>query len=381
MAFFTPKWYNTFGSCPLAVACGAYLETAPGAVLPQNPRILGSKTLRLAWETSRTAESEGEAGHLPHHTRYGAQRAGGRDREGESRMKIPVNCKLCPRECGSDRRTGIGFCGGGAQVKVARAALHFWEEPCISGKQGSGTVFFSGCPLKCCFCQNYTISAQNFGKEIPVSRLAEIFLELQEQGAHNINLVNPMHFAPWVAEALEQVRGKLKIPVVCNTGGYDKVQTLRMLEGYVDIYLPDLKYADSARAGRYSCAPDYFAVAQKSITEMVRQVGPPVFGPDGMLQKGVVIRHLALPHGVKDSIQVLQWIAQQFAKGEVLLSLMSQYTPFFRSGEFPEINRRISSYEYGKVLSYAAELGLEGYCQEKSSAKEEYTPDFDLQGV
>ncbi len=295
---------------------------------------------------------------------------------------VITDCTLCPRQCHADRTRGQGFCGGGGKVKLARAALHFWEEPCISGKKGSGTVFFSGCPLQCCFCQNYPISCENYGAEIPVERLAEIFLELQGQGAHNINLVSAGHYAPWVAEALRLCGDKLSIPVVYNSGGYESVNTLRLLEGKVDVYLPDLKYADQERALRYSGAADYFPVAAAAIREMVRQVGPPVFDKEGMLQKGVVIRHLVLPGGMKDSMAVLDWVAGSFQPGEVLISLMSQYTPFYRSREFQELGRRVSTYEYNKVAGYMMDLGLtQGFMQERSSAKEEYTPEFALQGV
>ncbi|MBE6906458.1 MAG: 4Fe-4S cluster-binding domain-containing protein [Ruminococcaceae bacterium] len=290
-------------------------------------------------------------------------------------------CRLCPRECGANRSKGLGACGGGSFVKVARAALHQWEEPCISGSNGSGTVFFSGCPLRCCFCQNYQLSAQNFGKEITTQRLADIFLELQDQGAHNINLVNSTHYVPWVIEALGIVKHRLHLPVVYNSGGYERCETLRMLDGLVDIYLPDLKFAESDRSKRYAEAPDYFDVATSAILEMYRQVGKIAFDQDGLLKKGLIIRHLVLPKGRFDSVAVLTWIAQNLPKEKVLLSLMSQFTPFYRCAEFPEINRRISTFEYNYVLSKAQELGLKGYMQEKNSAKEEYTPLFDLSGV
>lgn len=290
-----------------------------------------------------------------------------------------TNCRLCPRVCGADRTSGQGDCGGGNQVRVARAALHFWEEPCISGQNGSGTVFFSGCPLRCCFCQNGKISAGNFGKEISVNRLAEIFLMLQAQGAHNINLVNPTHYLPWVRDALQLAR--LRVPVVWNSGGYERAEALRAMEGLVDIYLPDLKYASSVRAERYSGASDYWAAATKAIREMHRQTGKPVWDASGLLRKGVVIRHLVLPKGVQDAAAVLDWIAGTFLPGEVLVSLMSQYTPCGDLERFPELRRRISSYEYKIVLAHAQSLGLEGFMQERSSAREEYTPPFDLEGV
>lgn len=290
------------------------------------------------------------------------------------------NCSLCPRKCGADRNITEGFCGGGNSVKVARAALHFWEEPCLSGANGSGTVFFSGCSLKCCFCQNYKISAENFGREISSKRLAEIFLELQENDAHNINLVNPTHYIPWIIEALDIAKPKLKLPIVYNCGGYESVESLKMLEGYVDIYLPDLKYFNDDLSKKYSKADGYFDTATKAILEMFRQVGEPLYDGE-ILKRGLIIRHLALPSHRDDSIKILEWIARNFKSDEIIFSLMSQYTPFFKSKDFAEINRRISTFEYNKIISEAVSLGLEGYMQEKSSAKEEYTPAFDLTGI
>ncbi|WMJ23932.1 radical SAM protein [Paludicola sp. MB14-C6] len=291
------------------------------------------------------------------------------------------SCQLCPRKCKTDRTRNHGFCGGGASIKVARAALHYWEEPCISGNNGSGTVFFSGCCLQCCFCQNYKISAENYGKEISIERLSQIFLELQSQGAHNINLVNPTHYVPWIIKAIELVKHQLKIPIVYNSGGYETIDTINKLNGYIDIYLPDLKYYDSARSERYSNAKNYFDVASKAIKAMLEQVGKPQFDENGIMQKGVIIRHMVMPKGYKDSIAIFDWIATHFSKNEILISLMSQYTPFYKSNEFPEINRRIFSYEYHKVLDKVNDYQLEGFLQEKSSAKEEYTPTFELQGI
>ncbi len=296
-------------------------------------------------------------------------------------METIQACTLCPRACGANRTEQTGFCGGGRRVRLARAALHTWEEPCISGTRGSGAVFFSGCPLRCCFCQNHSISIDNFGAEITTSRLADIFLELQEQGAHNINLVSATQYIPWVVRALDQVRHRLTIPVVYNTGGYEKPETIRTLTDYVDIYLPDCKYKDSSLSARYSAAPDYFAWASAAIIEMYRQTGPVKTGADGLLQKGVMIRHLVLPGCRKDSIAVLEWIAEQFPAGTVLLSLMSQYTPNRIAALYPELNRRIFTAEYRTVLQSAEDLGLSGYMQQRSSAKQEYTPDFHLQGV
>lgn len=293
-----------------------------------------------------------------------------------------TSCSLCPRNCGIDRNTSVGFCGSKNKIMAARAALHHWEEPCISGTKGSGTVFFSGCTLKCCFCQNYEISAGKIGKEITPERLGEIFLSLQEQGAHNISLVTATQFLPWILPALDAVKHKLKIPVVYNCGGYEKTEIIELLKDYVDIYLPDLKYYDSALSARYSKAGDYFKAASKAILQMVKQTGKPVFDSEGIMQKGVIIRHMILPGCKEDSINLLHWLKNHIPEDAYLISLMSQYTPFYKSCDYPEINRRITTYEYNKVLDEAISLGLtNGFMQEKSSAKEEYTPPFDLEGI
>lgn len=289
-------------------------------------------------------------------------------------------CSLCPRKCYADRRFEQGFCMGKDKIRIARAALHQWEEPCISGSSGSGTVFFSGCHLKCVYCQNYKISAENFGTEISIKRLADIFLELQESGAENINLVSPTHYVPWIIKSLDMVKSKLNIPLVYNSNGYERIETLQLLKGYIDIYLPDLKYAGSDLSMRYSFAKDYFMVTTNAIKEMFSQVGSVNFNGE-KLMSGVIIRHLALPNHRQDSFKVLDWIADNFSGNEVLLSLMSQFTPCYRCNEFSEINRRISTFEYNKILQYAVKLGLKGFMQERSSAKEEYTPPFNLEGV
>ena len=251
------------------------------------------------------------------------------------------HCALCPRRCGAARRETAGLCGMGAELKVARAALHYWEEPCISGCDGSGTVFFSGCTLRCVFCQNREISAGGFGQAISVERLREVFRELEAAGASNINLVSPTQFAPWIALALEEVPG---IPVVWNTGGYERVETLRLLEGKVQIYLPDLKYVSAKWSRRCSGAADYFTWAAPAILEMFRQSGPYVVDEHGMLRRGVVIRHLMLPGGLAETKRVIDWVAAHFAPGEVLFSLMSQYTPI--PGVPEELNRRVRQAEY-----------------------------------
>ena len=271
----------------------------------------------------------------------------------------------------------------GGKIIAAKAVLHYWEEPCISAKGGSGAVFFSGCVLRCVYCQNYSISTEGYGKEITDERLAEIFLELQEQGAENINLVNPTHFVPLIARALKLANGKgLRIPIIYNSGGYEKLETLKKLEGLIDVYLPDVKYFDDELAIQLSNAPNYFYIAMKAVEEMVRQTGKPVF-KDGRLIKGTMVRHLVLPDCYKDSIEIVRRLGERFG-GDILFSLMSQYTPFGKVGtdpEFVKMNRRITTFEYNKVLDAVIEAGLDGYMQERSSAKEEYTPCFDLEGI
>lgn len=293
-----------------------------------------------------------------------------------------TSCRLCPRNCGVNRRERTGFCKEKDRIRCARAALHHWEEPCISGTRGSGAVFFSGCCLKCCYCQNYQISQEGLGKEISPEKLAHIFLDLQEQGAHNINLVTGTHFLPGILTALDLARPRLSIPIVYNCGGYEKPEVIRLLDGYVDVYLPDLKYFDPELSARYSGARDYFAQASQAVLAMISQTGSPVFDDQGLLQKGVIIRHMVLPGSRKDSVKILRWIKENLPKDSFLISLLSQYTPFYKSREYPQINRRLTSYEYDKVLEEAISLGLtSGFMQEKSSAKEEYTPPFDLEGL
>ena len=298
---------------------------------------------------------------------------------------IPSRCALCPRRCGADRAAGqAGYCGAAGTLKVARAALHFWEEPCISGARGSGTVFFSGCALKCCYCQNYPISAESFGREITVERLAEIFLELQSQGAHNINLVTPGQWQPWIIAALDKARADgLRLPIVCNTGGYETAQSVARWQGYIDIWLADLKYRSPALSAQLSAAPDYFAAARTAIEAMMAQAGRPVCDAEGMMRRGVILRHLALPGHIDDSFAVLDQMAawNDADPGCFVPSLMSQFTPFYKAKE-AGIGRRITTYEYRRVVNYAVDKGLgAGYMQQRSSAKEEYTPAFDLSGV
>ena len=287
-------------------------------------------------------------------------------------------CRLCPRRCGAYRSSekGDGVCKMGADAVVARAALHFWEEPCLSGTRGSGTVFFTGCPLGCVFCQNYEISAERaVGKRVTPEELSGIFQRLEEQGAHNINLVNPTHFAPAIARALRLRRPS--VPVVYNSGGYDRVETLRSLEGLIDVYLPDLKYLSPGLSRRYSKAENYPEAAKAAIAEMLRQTGPARFDADGMLLRGTLVRHLILPSNTKNSAEVLRYLAEQ----NVLVSLMAQYVPCGKAGEYPEINRRITKREYEKVQELLFSLGLDGYVQERSSATKDFIPSFRHEGV
>ena len=288
-------------------------------------------------------------------------------------------CNLCPRNCGALRTesAGEGYCRMPEVPVLARAALHQWEEPPISGTRGSGTVFFSGCSLGCVFCQNEKISHQDFGKAVTVERLREICEDLIAQGAHNINFVNPTHYAHVIAKLLEKPLG---VPVVYNCGGYEKVETLRALEGKIDIYLPDLKYLAPDTAKRYSLAQDYPDVACAAIREMVRQTGPVVL-EDGLLKRGVVIRHLILPGQVNAAKEVMDWVQENFERGEVLFSLMSQYTPWGDLSAQPEIDRKLRKGEIRSATEYMFNLDLPGFCQDGASAQEEYTPPFDLTGI
>ena len=269
-----------------------------------------------------------------------------------------------------------------AQMRVARAALHFWEEPCISGKEGSGAVFFAGCTLGCVFCQNTEISRGQAGETVSVERLTEIFLNLQEQGANNINLVTAGHYVPAVAESLRRARDMgLQIPVVYNSSGYELPETLRLLEGLVNIYLPDLKYMDGELAGKYSRAQDYPDVAKAALAEMVRQCPGCEFDEWGMMKKGVIVRHLLLPGHVKDSKAVLKYLHETY-QDQIYISIMSQYTPMPQMAKYPELNRRVTKREYSRLLDYAMELGIEnGFFQEGDPVGESFIPAFNGEGV
>ena len=295
-------------------------------------------------------------------------------------------CTLCPRNCRVDRKNGEkGVCGQTAELKVARAALHFWEEPCISGESGSGTVFFSGCSLHCVFCQNEQIANGTAGKVISIERLAEIFLELKQQGANNINLVTPGHFIPQIKEALWLAKQRgLDLPVVYNTSSYESVEALQSLEGLVDIYLPDFKYMSSELSGKYSHASDYAKVAKAAIAEMVRQTGEPVFdeaGEDGLIKRGTIVRHLTLPGCMEDSKRILQYLHDIYGE-RIYISIMNQFTPLENVAEYPELNRKITEEEYEELIDYAIDLGIEqGFIQEGETAEESFIPDFGCQGV
>ena len=299
--------------------------------------------------------------------------------QGEVNAMNYENCRLCPRQCGVNRAAGeLGYCKMPGKVRAARAAAHYWEEPVISGSFGSGAVFFSGCTLGCGFCQNSQISTGGFGKELDTSQLRSVFLRLIDEGVQNINLVTPTHFLPDILPALQP---KLSVPVVYNCGGYEKTETLRLLEGKVDIWLPDMKYSDPALAARLSGAADYPETAKAAILEMFRQVGPPVIR-DGVMERGVIIRHLVLPGNIDNSLGVLDWIGATFRPGEVLVSLMSQYTPMGRLKNVPPFDRQVTQDEYAAVRSWMELCGIrDGFCQDPSAAMEEYVPDFSLEGL
>lgn len=284
-------------------------------------------------------------------------------------------CTLCPRECGADRNSGRGFCGEGRTVRIARAAPHMWEEPCISGERGSGTVFFSGCTLKCVFCQNHEISQEGKGFGVTEERLAEIFTELRDSGVHNLNMVTPTHFIPQIVTALE-LCGDLGIPTVFNMSGYEKPETLEMLRGKADIFLPDLKYFDSGASAKYSGAEDYFERAMGAVEKMVEMVGEPVFGEDGLMKRGVIVRHMILPNHRHDSIALMEKLAERFSSEAIMVSLMCQYTPVYRAREFREIDRRLSAFEYRTVAEAFGKTGFGGYLQHRESADEGFIPEF-----
>ena len=326
------------------------------------------------------------------------------------------SCMLCPRACGVNRLQGQnGICGQDGTLKLARADLHMWEEPCLSGQNGSGAVFFSGCNLHCVFCQNHNIASGNAGKKISESRLSEIFLELQEKGANNINLVTGTHFVPQIIRALDLARGQgLWLPIVYNSSGYESVETIRMLEGYVDVYLPDLKYVNQELGRKYSHAPDYFEKASAAIEEMVRQIGELKFVPEGLgnvewnigqknaafpgigiaeyqkrseqgesliMTRGVIVRHLLLPGCLEDSKRVIHYLLERYGE-RIFISMMNQYTPLPHVADYPELMNRVTAEEYEQLIDYALECGIEnGFVQDGDAAQESFIPEFDGKGV
>ena len=292
-----------------------------------------------------------------------------------------MECRACPFECGVDRSQELGICRATDQFEISLAQLHHWEEPPISGTRGSGTIFFSHCNLRCRFCQNYGISQQGQGREVTPERLLAIMLELEQQGAHNVNLVSPTHYSDQLLPVLERARVKLEVPIVWNSNGYEKVETIVRFEGLVQVYLPDLKYHSDELARACSSAPDYFRHASAAITEMKRQVGRNRYDEQGIIEKGLVIRHLVLPGHVEDSKRILTWIHDDLGP-RTSVSLMAQYYPVHRAAELPGMNRRLSTEEYEDVRRRFDELGFEEcFAQEPSSASRDYTPDFDGRGV
>ncbi len=288
-------------------------------------------------------------------------------------------CNICPRNCSAKREEKAGVCGVGEKFRVARAAPHFWEEPCLSGTRGSGTVFFSGCNLGCVYCQNQQISHGAFGKDVSSDELERIFDRLLESGVHNLNLVTPTHFIPMLAQTLSEY--KSPVPIVYNSSGYEKAETLKMLEGLVDIYLPDLKYFDSAPALKYSGAADYFEYASEAVLEMHRQVGEIVLDEDGIARRGLIIRHMVLPGNISQAIKVFEWVRDNLPI-ETYISVMRQYTPFGKAKEMPPIDRKLSSREYSLVKQKILAMGFEN-CnfQSGEAATESFIPNFDLEGV
>lgn len=295
-----------------------------------------------------------------------------------TRQAMLSHCQLCPRRCGANRFEGIGMCGGAEMARVALVSLHPWEEPIIAGEQGAGTVFFSGCNLRCVFCQNYEISHQERGRLVTDEELGEIFLQQQERGAATLDLVTPTHYLPQIINGIFFAKKKgFCLPVVYNSSGYENIASLDALQGSVDVFLPDLKYFASDLSGLYSQASDYFQVASRAIIRMVELAGEPVISAEGVMTSGVLVRHMVLPGARKDSMRLLDWLWQQFGDS-IYLSLMSQYTPMYRAEEFPHLKRRVTSFEYDSVVDYAAELGFtKCFIQEKASAGQAYVPQWD----
>lgn len=291
-------------------------------------------------------------------------------------MNYFKKCNLCPRNCNINREKKYGYCHANNKLKIARAALHYYEEPCISGTNGSGAIFFTYCNLKCIFCQNYEISTKNIGKEISIEKLSDICLNLQKEGANNINLVTPTHYIPLIKEALIKAKNKgLIIPIIYNTSGYEKVSSLKLLEGLIDIYIPDLKYKSETLSKKYSNATNYFNITKEAIKEMYRQVGKPKFSKKGIMQKGLIVRHLAMPENEKDSKEILSYLYNTY-KNNIYISLMNQYTPI-RKTKYNELNRKLSKKEYYNLIDYAISLGIENcFVQEEGTQKKSFIPNF-----
>ncbi len=295
-------------------------------------------------------------------------------------MKELEKCTLCPRQCGVDRTNGeTGFCGAADKIKIARIAPHFWEEPCISGENGSGTVFFSHCTMKCVFCQNYDISTCHKGKEYSIAELADGFLSLQQQGVNNINLVTPTHYVPQIKSALDIARKNgLTIPIVYNTSGYETLETLRSLDGYIDVYMPDFKYFDNKYAIKYSHAPNYFETVTSAIKEMVRQTGAVKINKDGIMEKGVIVRHLMLPGLMLDSKRIMDYLFKTYGN-DIYISLMCQYTPLPHVKKYPELDRTVDMKKYNVLVDYCSSQGMEQvFIQDGESAQESFIPPFEV---
>ena len=297
-------------------------------------------------------------------------------------LNLLRKCELCPRRCKVDRYKNVGFCGAGEKIKVALVSLHQWEEPCLIGKNGAGTIFFSYCNLRCCFCQNYQISQKNYGIEVDIKRLSEIFIEQQERGAANIELVTPTHYVPQIIEALNIAKSYgLTLPILYNSNGYENVETIELLRGYVDIFLPDLKYFNDDTAIKYSAAPNYFKIATLSINKMFKLVGRVKFNSDGQLKSGVIVRHLILPNHRHESMKIIDWLYNNFGD-DIYISLMNQYTPMFNAAKHKKINRHLTTFEYDSVVNYAVDLGIKNcYIQIGKTASKDFVPSFDGGGV
>lgn len=291
--------------------------------------------------------------------------------------EIFKKCNLCPHSCFVDRGKTIGVCGMKDKIVIARASLHMWEEPCISGKTGSGTIFFSGCNLKCIFCQNREISTKLVGKEVTIEEFSKICLNLQKKGANNINLVTPTHFVPLIVKGLKLAKQNgLEIPIVYNTSSYETKETIQMLNGMVDIYLPDLKYYDDTYAIKYSHAPNYFRIATEAIAEMAKQVGKPVFDENGLMKRGIIVRHLMMPGLIEDTKRILAYLYQVY-QDDIYISIMNQYTPIRHFKRYLELNQKISDHDYDEAINYALDLGIKNaFIQEGDTASESFIPDF-----